>query len=50
MLSGPPVIEKPLPDFRRHAGKSERYSQELTSEIYTHQRKQSWFRDYAVDR
>ncbi len=50
MLSTPPVLEKPLPDFRRRTGGSERYSQELTGEIYAQQRKQSWFRDYAVDR
>lgn len=50
MLSAPPVLEKPLPDFRRRAVSSERYSQELTGEIYAQQRKQSWFRDYAIDR
>lgn len=50
MLRAPPVLEKPLPDFRRRTGGSERYSQELTGEIYTQQRKQSWFRDYAIDR
>lgn len=41
MLSTPPVLEKPLPDFRRRAGSAERYSQELTGEIYAQQRKQS---------
>lgn len=50
MLSTPPVLEKPLPDFRRRAGSAERYSQELTGEIYAQQRKQSWFREYAIDR
>lgn len=50
MLSAPPVLEKPLPDFRRRTVGSQRYSQELTGEIYAQQRKQSWFRDYAIDR
>ncbi|WHS50331.1 ImmA/IrrE family metallo-endopeptidase [Rothia sp. SD9660Na] len=49
MMSEPPVLEKPLPDFRRRDGRSSRYSQELTDEIYAQQRKQVWFRDYALD-
>lgn len=49
MMSEPPVLEKPLPDFRRRDERSRRYSQELTDEIYAQQRKQIWFRDYALD-
>lgn len=49
MMSEPPALEKPLPDFRRRDGRSSRYSQELTDEIYAQQRKQVWFRDYALD-
>lgn len=50
MLSEPPVAELPIPDFRRRTPGSDRYSQELTDAIYSQQRKQAWFRDYAVDR
>lgn len=49
MMSEPPALEKPLPDFRRRNERSSRYSQELTDEIYAQQRKQVWFRDYALD-
>ncbi|WP_237206944.1 ImmA/IrrE family metallo-endopeptidase [Rothia nasimurium] len=49
MMSEPPALEKPLPDFRRRDRRSSRYSQELTDEIYAQQRKQVWFRDYALD-
>lgn len=49
MMSAPPVLEKPLPDFRRRGGGSSAYSQELTDEIYVQQRRQDWFRDYALD-
>lgn len=49
MMSEPPTLEKPLPDFRRRDERSSRYSQELTDEIYAQQRKQVWFRDYALD-
>lgn len=50
MLSEPPVAQLPIPDFRRRSFGSGRHSQELTESIYSQQRKQAWFRDYAVDR
>lgn len=49
MMSEPPALEKPLPDFRRRDGRSSSYSQELAGEIYSQQRRQAWFRDYALD-
>lgn len=49
MMSAPPVLEKPLPDFRRRGTATTRYSQELTDEIYIQQRRQDWFRDYALE-
>lgn len=49
MLSEPPAHEKPLADFRRRGSRSSRYSQELTETIYTQQRRQTWYRDYALN-
>lgn len=49
MMSAPPVLEKPLPDFRRRGTATTQYSQELTDEIYIQQRRQDWFRDYALE-
>lgn len=49
MMSEPPALEKPLPDFRRRDGRSGSYSQELAGEIYSQQRRQAWFRDYALE-
>lgn len=49
MMSKPPVIKKPIPDFRVRAGSAQRYSAELTDVIYEQQRRQDWFRDYALE-
>ncbi len=49
MMSEPPVLEKPIPDFRIRKNNSTRYSQELTEAINLQQLRQDWFRDYAID-
>ena len=49
-LSEPPVEEKLLPDFRFRGSAPEKYSAELTETIMEQQRRQSWYRDYAIAR
>lgn len=49
MLSEPPELAKPAPDFRRRGSTARQYSQELTETIYEQQRRQDWFRDYALE-
>lgn len=49
-LSEPPVEEKLLPDFRFRCSAPEKYSAELTETIMEQQRRQSWYRDYAIAR
>lgn len=49
-LSEPPVEEKPLADFRFRGSAPEKYSAELTETILEQQRRQNWYRDYAIAR
>ena len=49
-LSEPPVEEKPLTDFRFRGSAPEKYSAELTETILEQQRRQNWYRDYAIAR
>lgn len=49
MMSEPPLLEKPIPDFRRRGEGSAQYSQELTEAINLQQLRQDWFREYAID-
>lgn len=48
-LSEPPDIELPIPDFRLGPnGQGRAPSPELLESIYTSQRRQEWFREYAI--
>lgn len=48
-LSEPPEVELPIPDFRLGpTGQDRTPSPELLDSIYASQRRQEWFRDYAV--
>ena len=49
-LSEPPAEEKPLADFRFRGSAPEKYSAELTETILEQQRRQNWYRDYAIAR
>ena len=49
-LSEPPADEKPIADFRFRGFAPEKYSAELTETIMKQQRRQSWYRDYAIAR
>jgi len=48
-LNEPPAVELPIPDFRRTGDRDERTpSQDLLAVIQASQRRQDWFRDYAL--
>lgn len=49
-LAQPPEEQLPIPDFRTLAGREpRRLSAQLLETIYTCQRRQDWYRDYAVE-